>query len=119
MFEYIANEIARTVNNNTDKSISGAIDSVGLDLGTITLTGLKLDHFKHEIKDYLVLDYLKLKDSYYTEPSSCSLGSPHKHEFKTPELLKRIRIGQRVLVAQVYGECVVVGRLSDAKLISE
>ena len=109
----IFNEIARAIGSNTESAIGGAIDGIGLDLGTITSTGLKLDHFKHEIRDYLVLDYLKLEDSYYTENSSCSVGASHRHEFKTPVLLKRLKVGQRVLVAQVFGDNVIVGRLSS------
>jgi len=35
-----------------------AISGIPCELGTITATGLKLDSFKHEIKDYLVADWL-------------------------------------------------------------
>lgn len=34
-----------------------AVSGVPCELGTITATGLKLDSFKHEIKDYLVADW--------------------------------------------------------------
>ncbi len=35
-----------------------AVSGVPCELGTITASGLKLDSFKHEIKDYLVADWL-------------------------------------------------------------
>jgi len=35
-----------------------AVTGVPCELGTITASGLKLDSFKHEIKDYLVADWL-------------------------------------------------------------
>lgn len=35
-----------------------ALFGVPCELGTITATGLKLDGFKHEIKDYLIADWL-------------------------------------------------------------
>lgn len=34
-----------------------ALSGLTTELGTITTTGLKLDHFKHEIQDYLVADF--------------------------------------------------------------
>lgn len=35
-----------------------AVSGVPCELGTITASGLKLDSFKHEIKDYLIADWL-------------------------------------------------------------
>ena len=63
----IFEEVVRSLNNNTGKAIDGALYGTGFTLGTLTATGLKLDNFKHEINDYLVLDYLDLKDKYNTE----------------------------------------------------
>ena len=112
----IFEEISRTVNNNTGQAINNAMFGTGLVFGTIASTGLALDDFKHIITDYMVLDYLTLKDSYYTEVETCTVG--HKHEFKTPIPIKKLKVGERVLVAQVSGECVVVGRISHGESIS-
>jgi hypothetical protein len=80
----------------------------GLTMGTITDTGLLLDNFKHEFSDYMVLDYLKLEDSYNTE----SGGDPsHSHEIKTPGNIKKLKAGDRVLVSQFGADNVVVGRV--------
>lgn len=104
----VFNEIARAMHKNTHKAINGAIEGTGLTLGTITETGLLLDNFKHEFAEYMVLDYLKLEDSYSTE----SAGNPsHSHEIKTPENIKRIKAGDRVLVAQFGADNVIVGRV--------
>ena len=60
----VYNEIARTMNTNTNNAVNTATLTNGLVLGILTETGLLLDNFKHEFTDYLVLDYLKLNDSY-------------------------------------------------------
>ncbi len=106
----IFEDIKRIMDTNSKSEINKAMFSNSLVLGTITTTGLKLDDFKHEISDYLVLDYLKLNDNYSTEDTSCT--SLHSHEFKTPENLKSIKSGDRVLVARIGNECVIVGRVS-------
>lgn len=105
----VFNEIARTIHGNTNNAIQGAMFGTGLVLGTLTSAGLKLDNFKHEFNEYLILDYLKLEDSYYTEITSCT--SSHKHEFKTPDNLKKLTVGDRVLVAQFGADNVIVGRV--------
>lgn len=105
----VFNEIARTVHSNANKAIEGAMFGTGLTLGILTPTGLKLDNFKHEFKDYYVLDYLKLNDSYYTEAATCTVS--HRHEFKTPENIKKLKTGDRVLVAQFGADNVIVGRV--------
>lgn len=105
----IFEEVARTFNNNTNAAINGALYGTGFVLGTMTSTGLKLDNFKYEINDYLMLDYLNLKDEYNTEAAG---GPSHSHIFKTPYNLKKLKIGDRVLVAQVGNECVIVGRVT-------
>ncbi|GAA0735742.1 hypothetical protein [Clostridium oceanicum] len=107
----IFNEIARTIKEDTKGSISTAVTSLELQLGTITSTGLKVDNFKYEIKDYLMLDYLKLEKEYKTEIAG---EHPHSHIIKTPKELKAISTGNRVLVATVGNEYIVVGRVANA-----
>nr|WP_077363410.1 hypothetical protein [Clostridium saccharoperbutylacetonicum] len=102
----VFNEIKRLMDNNTHEAIRGAIDGTGLTLGTITETGLKLDNFKHEFTEYRVLDYLMLADSYNTESAS-----EHSHEIKTPGNLKKLQLGDKVLVAQFGADNVVIGRV--------
>lgn len=104
----IFNEIARAVYGKTNEAIEGAIFGTGLALGTLTSTGLKLDNFKHEFTDYMVLDYLKLEDSYNTEIA----GDPsHSHEIETPLNIRKLKVGDKVLVAQFGADNVVVGRV--------
>ncbi|MBN1058538.1 hypothetical protein [Clostridium botulinum] len=107
----IFEDIKRVMDNNFKSGINEAMFSNSLVLGTITTTGLKLDDFKHEITDYMLLDYLKLNDSYNTEDTSYT--SLHSHEFKTPENLKSIKAGDRVLVARIGNECIVIGRVTS------
>lgn len=107
----IINEIVREIKGNTNKTISNTISSLGLELGTVTSNGLKLDNFKYEIQDYMMLDYLKLKDEYNIEFAGTY---NHNHVFKTPEELRAITSGDRVLVAAVGTEFIVVGRVVDA-----
>lgn len=107
----IINEIVREIKGNTNKTISNTISSLGLELGTVTSNGLKLDNFKYEIQDYMILDYLKLKDEYNTELAGTYT---HGHVFKTPGNLKALKEGDRVLVAAVGNEFVVVGRVVNA-----
>ncbi|MCW6075464.1 hypothetical protein LAV44_09005 [Clostridium sporogenes] len=109
--ETIFNEIAREIKGNTNRAVNEAISYIGLDLGTITSSGLKLDNFKYLIKDYLILDYLKMKNEYNTEAAG---EHPHSHNFKTPKELKSLGPGDRVLVALLKNEFVVVGRVINA-----
>ncbi|WP_040328457.1 hypothetical protein [Clostridium ihumii] len=104
MFE----EVVRTINNNTTEAIDGAMYGTGFTLGTLTTTGLKLDNFKKEINDYLVLDYLNLKDKYNTESAG---EHTHSHNFKTPLNIEKLKVGDRVLVAQLGKDCIIVGRV--------
>lgn len=107
----IFNEIAREIKGNTNRAVNEAISYIGLDLGTITSSGLKLDNFKYEIQHYMMLDYLRLKDEYNTETAG---EHSHSHNFKTPKELKPLDPGDRVLVALLKNEFVVVGRIVDA-----
>lgn len=102
----VFNEIARTMHGNTNKVVSGAMEGTGLILGIITESGLKLDNFKYEFTDYLVLDYLKLEDNYNTE-----IYGEHLHQFKTPDHIKKLQTGDRVLVSQFGADNVVIGRV--------
>ncbi len=104
----IFEDIKRIMDTNSKIDISKAMFSNSLVLGTITTTGLKLDDFKHEITDYTLLDYLKLNDSYSTENAG---ENNHSHEFKTPNNLLSIKPGNRVLVARIGNECIVIGRV--------
>jgi hypothetical protein len=105
----VFNDIKRIMDGNTNNSINAAMFGSGLSLGILTETGLLLDNFKYEFTDYLVLDYLKLEDSYNTQVTSCTVS--HSHEFKTPDHIKKLKVGDRVLVAQFGADNVIVGRV--------
>lgn len=51
-------EIARLLDLRMSTRAARAIQGLPCELGTITHTGLKLDGFRHEIRDYLVADWL-------------------------------------------------------------
>ena len=129
--------------DNLEQLISGYVARamVGLhgELGTITATGLKLDNFKHEITKYLVAEHLTLKDPDFTKTETdgshnhpcahassggkCAIeNTTHQHQVITPEKLKKLQPGDRVMVIPVNKgqEFVVVARVvSNAKLISD
>ncbi|APQ78273.1 hypothetical protein [Clostridium botulinum] len=109
--ETIFNEIAREIKSSTNRAVNEAISYIGLDLGSVTSTGLKLDNFKYEIQDYMMLDYLKIKNEYNTETAGEHL---HSHNLKIPKELKTLATGERVLVALLGNEFVVVGRVVNA-----
>ena len=53
------NEIAVSLKDKMQKQVGKGVTGLSCELGTITATGgLKLDNFKHEIRDYLVADWL-------------------------------------------------------------
>lgn len=106
----IFNEVVREMHSNTNGAIKGVIEGTGLTFGTITEAGLKLDNFKRIFTNYMVLDYLKLEDSYDTEPAG-DLG--HTHKIKTPSNLTKLKIGDKVLVAQFGADNVVIGRIGS------
>lgn len=122
----IFEEITRTINSNTTASINSAVDGLELTLGNITNTGLKVDNLEQELTDYMLLDYLKLSDSYpenevisneshsHTIPQGTCSNDNHSHVFHTPDKLKSIQTGNRVLVAQVGADFIVIGRVSHA-----
>ncbi|MFD1176901.1 hypothetical protein ACFQ3W_11400 [Paenibacillus puldeungensis] len=49
--------LAASLRENAAKKASEALTGVSAELGSITGSGLKLDSFKHEIKDYLVAEF--------------------------------------------------------------
>lgn len=91
------NSVARQIKANINKKTNEALSITGCELGSITSTGLKLDSFKKEIKDYMVLDYLTINNT-----------------IDLPNQLRPLASGDRVLVATMGSEFVVVGRLSYA-----
>lgn len=96
----IFNEIKRTMDKNTQQSINQAMFTNCSLLGTITSSGLKLDNFKHEINSYLILDHNGLS-------VTSSTDREHSHTVKIPSLVP----GDRVLVAQIGSESVVIGKV--------
>lgn len=50
-------EIAREIEKKSQGIAKQMIMGLPSELGTITSTGLKLDNFKHEIRDFLVADW--------------------------------------------------------------
>ncbi|MCD3202812.1 hypothetical protein [Clostridium botulinum] len=103
----IFNDLARELKGSTKKALGNALSSLKFELGTITCSGVKLDNFKYEIGDYQVLDYLKMNDEYTTE-----LADSHIHTFKTPDNLRPLKDGDRVLVIPVGNEIIVIGRIT-------
>lgn len=91
------NSVARQIKANINKKTNEALSITGCELGTIISTGLKLDSFKKEIKDYMVLDYLTINNT-----------------IDLPNQLRPLQAGDRVLVATMGSDFVVVGRLSYA-----
>lgn len=109
----IINDIARSVNNKVNNSINAAQYGTGLSLGTITETGLNVDSVKQEYTkgDYFILDNLKNPESITTE--SANGPESHNHIIKTPDNQKPIKVGDRVLVAVMGVNAVIIGRVSN------
>ncbi|QXE19546.1 hypothetical protein [Clostridium sp. 001] len=103
--------LVRAMKDDTNNSINSAVSGIGIEYGTITETGLQLDNFKHEITDYKVLDYLKTDKDYFTQTNSAGIDS-HSHKVVTPEVLKPLKSGDRVLATQIGAEFIVIGRVS-------
>ena len=93
-------DLVRTVSDTTNKTINNTVSGLGVEFGTMTETGLQLDNFKHEITDYKVLDYLTIDKDYFAQTDTAGTDS-HSHKVITPEGLKPLKSGDRVLVAQV------------------
>lgn len=104
-------DVAREIKKHTNKSIGSAISGLGAEFGTITDSGLKLDSFKYEITDYMILDYLTMDTNYFAQTDTAGTDS-HSHKVITPEGLKPLKTGDRVLVTEVGNETIVLGRVS-------
>ncbi|MCH4199284.1 MAG: hypothetical protein LKF87_03745 [Clostridium tyrobutyricum] len=94
-------EIAGKVAGNTGFSMT---------LGTITATGLMIDNFRYEITDYMVLDYLTMNKEYFTDTNTAGEDS-HSHKVKTPDELKPLNVGDRVVVATIGAQNIIIGRV--------
>jgi hypothetical protein len=103
--------LVRTIKDSTNRSINNAMSGIGVEFGTMTETGLQLDNFKHEITDYKVLDYLTMDKDYFAQTDTAGEDS-HSHKVMTPDGLKPLKAGDRVLVAQVGAEFIILGRMS-------
>ncbi|MGO0934360.1 hypothetical protein ACTPC8_11890 [Clostridioides difficile] len=113
------NGIARILKENMNKSVANGTFGMGCELAEITANGLKVNGYKDEIQDYLVLENLTLKEDYFTFSDEALSGEyRHKHKIETPKELKPLRIGDNVLVAIMGAEFVVIGRVVNAKPIS-
>nr|BDD45989.1 hypothetical protein 6 [bacterium]BDD46359.1 hypothetical protein 5 [Pelagibacterales bacterium] len=53
-------ELALAIDKRSKGHANKVINDLRSELGTITETGLIIDNFKHEIRDYLVSDHLTL-----------------------------------------------------------
>ncbi|HEM7410748.1 TPA: hypothetical protein U2J23_003315 [Clostridioides difficile] len=113
------NGVARILKEKMNKSVNDGVFGIGCELAEITANGLKINGYKDEIQDYLVLENLTLKEDYFTF-SDEMLGAEyrHKHKIETPKELKPLAIGVKVLVAVMGAEFVVIGRVVNAKPIS-
>ncbi|HGS9098235.1 TPA: hypothetical protein ACMU2U_004057 [Clostridioides difficile] len=113
------NGVARILKEKMNKSVNDGVFGIGCELAEITANGLKINGYKDEIQDYLVLEKLTLKEDYFTFSDEVSSGEyRHKHKIETPKELKPLAIGDKVLVAIMGAEFVVIGRVVNAKPIS-
>lgn len=113
-------EIATVLEGRTARHINTSVSGIQCELGIITDTGLKLDGFKYEIQDYLVAEYLTMKEDFFTTTelnsgahSQYTGDGKHDHKIITPDQLKPLKTGDRVLAVPVNGgkDFVVVGRV--------
>lgn len=113
------NGVARILKEKINKSVNDGVFGVGCELAEITVNGLKVNGYKDEIQDYLVLENLTLKEDYFTFSDEALSGEyRHKHKIETTKELKPLSIGDKVLVAIMGAEFVVIGRVVNAKPIS-
>ena len=110
----IINDIARSVNNKVNNSINAAQYGTGFSMGTVTETGLNVDSIRQEYPkgDYWILDNLKNTETITTE--SANGPESHSHIIKTPNNQLPIKVGDRVLVALMGVNAVIIGRISNA-----
>lgn len=117
-------KLAATLEARMAGHASNAVSGVPAELGTLTASGLKLDSFKYEIKDYLVADWeMKLKLPPFETTGSVNMGGTvtttvfqfDETEIEGAELkLKEsLKSGDRVLAVPVAGgtEAVVLCRV--------
>lgn len=103
-------EIFSVFEQTSKRNSRYATMGIGAELGTITSRmELKLDNFKHPIRDYLVAEYLTLGNSF----SRTSTEENHSHNVPTPSKMRALSPGDRVVVLLVNGgqEHVVVARV--------
>lgn len=121
--------LAVSLRENAAKKAAEALSGVSAELGSITATGLKLDSFKHEIKDYLVAEFpgtLKLPELKLTgsvsglkDGGGGSVGGQGVFSFDGPSeteevsLTLRYKPGDRVLALPVNGgnDAIVICRV--------
>lgn len=110
----IFDELARDIKDNAKSAAGNLLASSMIEIGKITSSGLQLNNFKHSIKNYKALDYLKLDKTHFatTESKSLSDGHTHNHQVKTPSHLRPLGVGDVVLVASFENDFVVIGRIS-------
>ncbi|NMS85476.1 hypothetical protein HGQ81_04625, partial [Clostridioides difficile] len=93
------NGVARILKEKMNKSVNDGVFGIGCELAEITANGLKINGYKDEMQDYLVLENLTLKEDYFTFSDEVSSGEyRHKHKIDTPKELKPLTIGDKVLV---------------------
>lgn len=110
----IFNELARDIKDSAKSTAGNLLASSMIEIGKITSSGLQLNNFKHIIKNYKALDYLKLDKNHFTttEIESLSDGYTHNHKVKTASHLRPLGVGDTVLVASFENNFVVIGRIS-------
>ncbi|MCM3040726.1 hypothetical protein M3201_13565 [Paenibacillus motobuensis] len=102
--------LAVAFRDNAMKKANEVLSGLATDLGTLTATGLKLDQFKHEIKDYYVAEFpgtLKLPDLELTGTTTLGVGEG-KFSFQASEteevsLTLKYAPGDRVLALPING----------------
>ncbi|MGG6314105.1 hypothetical protein [Paenibacillus macerans] len=110
--------LAVSLRENAAKKAAEALTGVTAELGSITGTGLKLDGFKHEIKEYLVAEFpgtLKLPDLTLSgevrglkDSADGSVGGQGEFSFAPSETEKAVlslkyQPGDRVLALPLNG----------------
>lgn len=112
VLENVCNGVVRAINKNTSQSINASNYASGMALATVTDTGLLVDGIKQEYPkgDYWILDNLNNPKSIETE--SAGSTTEHTHKIKIPDNQLPIKTGDRVLVAVMGINAVIVGRVS-------
>lgn len=94
--------------NSRMKAVYNASSGVYLELGTISAHGgLQVGGMEIPKGDYMISRSLKLS-GWSTGEAACTTGENHSHSIPVPGALKGISSGDRVLVAWVGTEPVVV-----------